>query len=368
MSMFDLKRVILDLTNSEVIFSDIHIQEEKPVMVKTPRGWMPVTQEGVYREEIEEFLVTLNKDWKRDLDSPQGAFDRPITLSEARLRCNIFKCGDRNQISGSIRRLPRAVPGLKDLGIPEVVVDMVSRGKGLILTTGGTGSGKTTTQAALLDLINGQRSGHIITIEQPIEYILEPKRSIISQREVGTNIHNSASGLEAALRQKPDVIMVGEIRDRATMETVMHAAESGHLVLATLHTNSAESTVNKVLSFFGANETNQVQQMLSSVLIGVISQSLVPAIDGKNWLLAYEVMLNNAAISKSIRDGKVTGALSSLIGQGSAGEKDKGVLLNRVLLDMLAQKKIDQRDAIYATYDVEGLRATLKGQMLGGKA
>jgi twitching motility protein PilT len=357
----NLSNIVLELANSNVVFSDIHIQEEQQIKVKTPKGWQMATAEKVYRDEIEAFAEILNKDWKSAINGPSGSFDRPITLSEARLRCNVFNCGDRKQLSASIRRLPRVVPEFGNLGLPQGVIDMINRGKGLILTTGPTGSGKTTTQAALLNMINHTRAAHIITLEQPIEYVLESEKAIISQREVGNNIHDFASGLEAALRQKPDVIMAGEIRDRATMETALHAAESGHLVLATLHTNSAESSINKVLSFFGSNEIAQVREMLSSVLIGVISQALVPAITGDKWILAYEIMLNNSTIAKAIRDGKITGNLSSMFGKDS-----NDMLLNRMLLNLVAAKKIDKVAAVYAAYDVEGLRQEFKAKNMGG--
>lgn len=359
-SVFDLTQKVVELTRSELAFTDIHIQEGRNVMVKLPKGWASASDFPVQREDLETFLDNLEPAWRTKIDNPEGSFDKARTLTNVRLRCNAYRCGDNNSISVASRRLPIKVPALGELGLPAGVTDFVRRGKGLILTTGQTGSGKTTTQAALLDYINQSRASHIITIEEPIEYVHVEKRSIFSQREVPTNVKDFKSGLRGALRQKPDVIMVGEIRDRETMETVLHAAESGHLVLATLHTNSAESAITKVLSFFDQSEYQQRLQMLASTLTGIIAQVLVPDAAGEKFVLAYESLNNNQQIEKLIREDKIS-QIDSVINNTNVGNEDPlNRSLNSVLAEMVNKKVIKPTDAMMATYDQEGLREILR--------
>lgn len=357
---FSLAKAVLDLVNSKRIFTDIHVQENSPIRIMTPRGWVQASSDEVMREDIHAFLERLDANWLEKIKSPEGAFDRPITLSQARLRCNAYRCGDTDALSIAIRRLSRNVPTVEQLGLPTKTTDeMIRRGKGLILITGATGSGKTTTQAALLQAINKMRSAHIITIEEPIEYVLEEDKCIISQREVPTNVADFRSGLQSALRQKPNVIMVGEIRNKETMEIVLHAAESGHLVFATLHTNSAEGAIGKVLSYFEGDEM-QKRQMLSSVLIGVISQVLLPAVNEDRFVLAHEVLMNSPVIARAIRDGKASSGGPSMVSMEGC------VPLNKILLEMCDSKLIDVRDAVSASYDPDQLREALKNKRLSG--
>lgn len=204
-----------------------------------------------------------------------------------------------------MRLIPTIIPTWSSIGIDNVVLNMSTKPHGLILITGPTGSGKTTTIASLIDYVNRNHNRHIITLEDPIEYVFENRKSIIDQREIGVNTTSFAKGLRASLRQDPDVIMVGELRDLETIQTALTAAETGHLVLSTLHTNDASQTIDRIIDVFPPNQQQQTRTQLAAVLNGVISQRLIPTIDRKGRVAVSEILVNNPAVANLIRTEKV---------------------------------------------------------------
>lgn len=287
----DFLEVITTLANSEEPFSDIRLEEDVPIAVRMPDGW--VTLDDYFpptADELSELLKAIEVNWEVLL--PQGAINRPYNLTNWRLRINACLAGGGMRRVISIRRIPRKPPTIRDTGLPPEVRLMLSVQRGLILISGATGAGKSTTAAAVLDYFNENRANHIVTIEDPIEYLFESKKSIFTQREIGVDATSFHDGLEEAMRQRPDVILVGEIRDRETAETALLAGESGHLVIGTVHASTAVKATQKVLSWFGGDELAAKQQALGGSLVGVINQMLLPRKDGKGYYLAAE-LLNN---------------------------------------------------------------------------
>jgi twitching motility protein PilT len=343
----DLLYEIIALVNSGQTFSDVHVEQDAPMMIKTPRGWQQVGNEPVTLEDMLPVLNGIDQDWEDKI--VEGAIDRPFVLTECRLRCNVYRmsCGERVTIS--IRRLPLQPISLEKTGLPPYIKTMLEANKGIILVTGPTGSGKTTTIASMLDYMNANRSAHIITIEEPIEYQLTRRQSIISQREVPTDTASFSTGLREALRQKPDILMVGEIRDFDTADTVLHAGESGHLVLATMHTNSAISAITKLLGFFSGEQRPQRAASLAGSLIGVIYQSLLPTESGDEFVLASEMIFNNnQQVAPFIIDPTKMHLMADFM---KRKEDNMSRSLNEVLTQLVSKKAIGSKDAMRAAYN-----------------
>ncbi|HOQ90794.1 MAG TPA: type IV pilus twitching motility protein PilT [Candidatus Hydrogenedentes bacterium] len=219
-----------------------------------------------------------------------------------RFRVNVYR--QRGAVAAALRPIPEQIPNLFELGFPEWIIEFTKARRGLLLVTGPTGSGKTTTLAALIDQINHNRACHIITVEDPIEYLHRHRKSIVDQREIGEDTHSFADALKYVLRQNPDVILIGEMRDLETIQAALTAAETGHFVLATLHTNDAVQSIDRIIDVFPPGQQQQIRFQLSLVLLGIISQRLIPRKDGKGRVLAYEIMRNNNAIANLIREQK----------------------------------------------------------------
>lgn len=219
-----------------------------------------------------------------------------------RFRVNVYL--QKQAVTAALRPIPSAIPTIAELGLPAGVADLAKEKQGLVLVTGPTGHGKTTTQAALIDTVNNERACHVITIEDPIEYVHAHKRSIVDQREVGSDTLGFATALKYVLRQDPDVILIGEMRDLETIKAALTAAETGHLVFATLHTNDAIQTVDRIIDVFPGHEQQQIRFQLSMALLAIVSQRLLPRADNAGRVLACEVLRNNSAIANLIREGK----------------------------------------------------------------
>lgn len=263
----------------------------------------------------------------------------------ARFRVNIFM--DRNGIAAVFRVIPDKIMTVEDLKLPEAIVNLCHLSKGLVLVTGPTGSGKSTTLAALIDYVNRIRDDHIITIEDPIEFVYKNQRCLVNQREVQVHTRSFKSALRAALREDPDVILVGELRDLETTEMAIETAETGHLVFGTLHTNTAASTVDRLIDQFPTNQQAQIRMMLSASLKAVISQVLLPRQDGSGMVAAMEILIVNQAISANIREGK-TYQIDMVIGTSKRiGMKS----LNESLTELVLQKTISVEDAYIASVD-----------------
>lgn len=354
-SASDFQQKFMQLVGGQQCFSDIHMEQGAPAMVKTPRGWQQFHDTPLTLGDLRPLLDSIDEDWEDKI--VEKALDRPFLLPNCRLRCNIYRLGAGTKVALSVRRLSLEPLALEQTGLPSYVRTMLESNKGLILVTGPTGSGKTTTIAAMLDYINASRNGHIVTIEEPIEYALQRKQSIVSQKEVPIDTASFSSGLREALRQKPDVLMVGEIRDYDTAETVLHAGESGHLVLATMHTGNAIGAISKLLSFFPLEQRSQRSAMLASSLLGVVFQSLLPSEDGGDYVLASEMVFNhNQQIASYITDPDKLHMIADYM---KRKEDNMSRPLNDVLLQLVNKKEISARDALRVAYNRLELREML---------
>jgi twitching motility protein PilT len=268
-------------------------------------------------------------------------------------RANIFK--QRNGIDAVFRIIPTKIRTLEELGLPRIVKDLTHYHHGLILVTGSAGNGKSTTLAAMIDYINSKRKLHIVTIEDPIEFVHPKKMANISQREVKLHTESFATALRASLREDPDVILIGELRDLETISMAITAAETGHLVFGTLHTRTAAKTVDRIIDVFPSNQQNQIRTQLSEALRGVISQQLVPRADGKGRALSYEILVSTPAVANLIREAK-TFQIPSLM---QIGSKEGMCLMDHCLQRMLAEKLITEEEAMYRIENKKGLTQKL---------
>ncbi len=263
----------------------------------------------------------------------------------ARFRGNVFK--QRGCVAMVIRMIPFNVRTFQDLGLPPVIAKLAERPRGLILVTGPTGSGKSTTLAAIIDKINKERKGHIITVEDPIEFIHKHQSCIVNQREIGTDTKTFASALKYALREDPDVILVGEMRDLETVAAALTIAETGHLVLATLHTNSAAESINRIIDVFPSNQQSQVRAQLAFVLEGVITQTLLPKAKGRGRCMAAEIMVATPAIRALIRDDKIHQIYSAM----QSGKKFGMQTMNDALFQLYTSREVSQEECERVSHD-----------------
>jgi twitching motility protein PilT len=296
----------------------------------------------------EEYLAKLQE---------EGSVDFAITFrNDDRFRVNVYR--QRGHISIALRSIPKELMTLDAIGLPDSVRDLLRRPRGLILVTGPTGSGKTTTLASMLNVINETTRQHIVTIEDPIEYQHEHKRGLVNQREVGVDTPSFADGLRRALRQDPDVVLVGEMRDLETMETAITAAETGHLVFSTLHTTGAARTVDRIIDAFPTEKQEMIRVQLSTNLQAVISQLLVPRLDGRGRVAVFEVMIGTPSIGSLIRDNKTFRINSDI----QTGAKFGMVSLEASLVDLYLSGVIGYEEVLSKAQDPEGAM-----QLLGGR-
>lgn len=290
--------------------SDVHISVNAAPVFRI-HGELVTQGEKLRPEDTDAMARDLLTEDQWKLFIERGDLDFSYSLTNvSRFRVNVYR--QRNCISLAARIIPAFVPTLDDLRLPAVLKSFTTRYHGLVLVTGPTGSGKSTTLAAMIDYINKTQRKHVITLEDPIEYLHRHNQSIIDQREIGSDSRDFSSGLRAALRQDPDVILVGEMRDLETIRTAITASETGHLVLATLHTSDAVQTMDRIIDSFTASQQAQVRAQLSSVLLGVISQRLFPTLQGNGRTAALEILMNTPAIANLIRTEKTHQIRSSM--------------------------------------------------------
>ncbi len=296
--------------------SDLHLTAGLPPVLRINGELNPIANEApLTATDLESSLFGILNDAQRDQVRRDGQVDLSLGVRGlARFRVNIFR--QRGTYASVMRIIPTEIMSLEMLGLPETAKQFTEKSRGLVLVTGPTGSGKSTTLAAMIDLINCSRSCHIITLEDPIEFLHRHKRSVINQREVGMDSCGFAEALRAALRQDPDVILVGEMRDLETVATAISAAETGHLVLATLHTNDTVQTVDRIIDMFPPHQQQQIRVQLAAVIQGVISQQLIPRIDRPGRVLAVEVLMATPAVRSLIRESK-THQIYSVIQTGA---------------------------------------------------
>jgi twitching motility protein PilT len=326
---FDFSEVLRQMVETRA--SDVHITPGVPPMIRDKgriraMEGFPVLNTQQTREVV---YGILNDDQRKRFEVDQQLDFAYAIPQVARFRVNCFF--QRGAVSAAFRLIPHEIPALDSLGVPAVLRELTQKPRGFVLVTGPTGSGKSTTLAAMIDAINVDREDHILTIEDPIEFLHRHKNSIVNQREVGSDAPDFARGLRAALRQDPDVILVGEMRDLETVSTALTAAETGHLVFATLHTQSTAQTVDRVIDVFPPEQQAQVRTQLSIALQGIVTQQLLPTSDGRGRVVACEVLIPTPAIRNLIREGKTHQIYAALQTSGAIGMQTMDADLARLV-------------------------------------
>ncbi len=297
--------------------SDLHIKVGSTPILRINGELHPLSEEKrLSQEDTVKIAFAVMSPGQREIFKKRNDIDLAYSVPGlGRFRCNIFI--QRGTVGLVFRVIPMRIPTTEELLLPDIIKKIANETRGLILVTGTTGSGKSTTLAAMIDHINANKTDHIMTIEDPIEYLHRDKRSIVNQREIGSDTESFSKALRAAMRQDPDVILVGEMRDFETIQTALTAAETGHLVLSTLHTIDATETINRIISVFPPYQHKQVRIQLASVLRGIISMRLVPKIDGKGRVPAVEVLIATATVKDCILDPDKTKSIADVIAQGT---------------------------------------------------
>ena len=332
--------------------SDLHITTGSPPQLRIDGRLVPVKMPFLTSVDTKQLCYSILTDAQKHAFEENNELDLSFGVKGlARFRANLFL--QRGAIAAAFRTIPFEILSFEELGVPPSVAELARRPRGLVLVTGPTGSGKSTTLAAMVDRVNSERNEHIITIEDPIEYLHQHKRCVVNQREVGADTKSFKIALRYILRQDPDVVLIGEMRDLETIEAALTVAETGHLCLATLHTNSAVQTINRIIDVFPAHQQAQVRAQLSFVLEGVISQSLMPRASGSGRCLAIEVMVPNAAIRNLIREDKV----HQIYSQMQIGQEKFGMLtMNQSLASLFLRRMITLEDALGRSSDPDELR------------
>jgi twitching motility protein PilT len=321
--------------------SDLHITTGSYPQIRVAGRLVPLTELEILTPQDTQRLAysVLNENQKQRFEE-QNELDLAFGIQGlARFRCNVFR--QRGAVGAAIRVIPYTIRSFEDLGLPKIVQEMADRPKGLVLVTGPTGSGKSTTLAAMIDKINSERSEHIITVEDPIEFLHTHKKCLVNQRELMSDTHSFKDALRAILRQDPDVVLIGEMRDLETIAAAITIAETGHLTFGTLHTNSCAQTINRIIDVFPTTQQAQVRAQLSLVLEGVLSQTLIPKIGGGR-VMALEVMIATPAIRNLIREEKVHQIYSLL----QAGSKYGMQTMNQSLADLVRRRLITRDHAL----------------------
>lgn len=338
--------------------SDLHLTTGAPPIMRLNGRLQPYKFRELTHLDMEKLVYEImEEEWRaKFLESMDFDFAYEIE-GVARFRVNVF--WQRKGLGAVFRTIPAEILTADQLGLPAVVRDFCRLSKGLILVTGPTGSGKSTTLAAMVDLINRTRYDHILTVEDPVEFTHDNRKCLVNQREIGTNTKSFAAALRAALREDPDVILVGEMRDRETIELGITAAETGHLVFGTLHTNSAPKTVDRIIDVFPADQQEQIRSMLAESLKGVVSQALLRKKGGKGRVAAMEIMVGTAAISNLIRESKLH-QIPSMI---QTGRKDGMQLLDQHIMELLMSGEVDATEAYLKCNDKNTFRPHLKEEV-----
>ncbi|MCM8900920.1 type IV pilus twitching motility protein PilT [Caldicoprobacter algeriensis] len=351
MDIYDILRKAVELK-----CSDVHISVGMPPAVRLNGSLMRISDEPLTSDQTQQFARALLNDEQWKVFQERGEIDFSLSIAGVhRFRVNAYK--QRGSCSLAIRLVNSRIPSFEELGLPPVVQEFAYKKSGLVLVTGPTGSGKSTTLAAIVNKINMERAVHIITLEEPIEYLHRHQKSIVNQREVGSDTKSFAAGLRAVLRQDPDVILIGEMRDLETISIALTAAETGHLVLSTLHTIGAAKTIDRIIDVFPPHQQQQVRFQLSTVLEGVISQQLIPQKDGSGRVAAVEVMVVTPAIRNLIREGK-TYQITNVIQTGARlGMRT----MDQALLELYSKGVISKEDALVYSVDMEHMKALING-------
>ncbi len=335
-SIQDLLRELIEKDGS-----DLHITSGSPPRMRTLGKLAAIDGPNLNSVDTKNLCYSIITDQQRQQFEEANELDFSFGIKGlSRFRGNLFV--QRGTVAGVFRAIPFRIMTFNELGLPKVVEGLCRKPRGLVLVTGPTGSGKSTTLASMVDSINRERYEHIVTIEDPIEYLHSSQRALVNQREVGYDTQSYRNALKYVLRQDPDVVLLGELRDTETIDAALRIAETGHLCLATLHTNSCTQTINRIIDVFPAAQQQQVRTQLSFVLEGVLSQILIPKSDGKGRVLAMEIMIPNSAIRNLIREDKIHQIYSQMqVGQSKFSMQT----LNQALINLYLQRSISLEDA-----------------------
>ena len=349
--MDDLLQVVVDEGAS-----DLHLEVGVPPIIRLHGALIHMDLPLLRAEDTETLMKAITSENHIQRVREQGGTDFGFAYGElARFRVSVFK--EKGNYGLALRQIPNKLMTLEQIGLPPSIKDLLYRPRGLILVTGPTGCGKTTTLAAMLDIINTERDCHIITIEDPIEYYHQHKKSIVTQREIGVDVSDFAEALRRGLRQDPDVMLVGEMRDLETMEAAITAAETGHLVFATLHTTGAARTVDRVVDAFPTNQQEQIRTQLASSILAVISQELLVRTDAKGRIACFEIMISTPSIQALIRDNKTFRITSDI----QTGAKHGMVTLDSNLMSLYERRLISYTDLVTKAQDPQAIIQKLQG-------
>lgn len=331
--------------------SDLHITTGSAPILRIDGILHPMDLPKLDPGQTKQLIYSVLSDAQKHRFEEERELDFSFALKGiSRFRCNVFM--QRNAVAAAIRTIPFRIMGFDEMGVPKSVERLADKPKGLILVTGPTGSGKSTLLAAMIDKINGERRQHIITIEDPIEFLHSHKSCLVNQREVHQDTHSFKRALKSILRQDPDIVLVGEMRDLETIEAAMTIAETGHLTFATLHTNSCIESINRIIDVFPSHQQSQVRAQLSFVMEGVLSLQLIPRASGKGRICALEIMIPNAAIRNLIREDKI----HQIYGNMQAGQQTSGMqTMNQSLYDLVKKRLISQKEALSRTMNKDEL-------------
>jgi twitching motility protein PilT len=348
--MDDLLQVVVDEGAS-----DLHIRVGVPPVIRLHGSMVPMDLPVLTPEDTEMLMKSITSEAHIQKVREQGGTDFGFAFGEmARFRVSVFK--ERGNHGLVLRQIPNKLMSLEQIGLPPSIKDLLFRPRGLILVTGPTGSGKTTTLASMVDVINQERDCHIITVEDPIEYYHPHKKSVVTQREIGVDVPDFAEALRRGLRQDPDCILVGEMRDLETMEAAITAAETGHLVFATLHTTGAARTVDRIVDAFPTDQQEQIRTQLASSILAVISQLLLVRSDGKGRVACFEIMISTPSIQALIRDNKTFRITSDI----QTGAKYGMVTLDSNLMSLYERGLITYGDLITKAQDPQAILAKIQ--------
>jgi twitching motility protein PilT len=336
----DLLKTVVELNGS-----DLHLTTQTPPQIRVHGRLQTLDLPMLGPSETKALTYTVLTDAQKKRFEETLELDFSFGIRGiARFRCNMFN--QRGAVAAVYRLIPETIKSFEELGLPSILATLSERPRGLVLVTGPTGSGKSTTLAAMIDKINTERREHILTIEDPIEYIHQHKGCLVNQRELHSDTHSFAIALRAALREDPDIVLIGELRDLETIESALRIAETGHLTFGTLHTNSAAQTINRVIDVFPAHQQGQIRTQLSLVLEGIVCQTLLPRSDGGGRVVALEIMVPTPGIRNLIRDDKVHQIYSTMqAGQGKLGMQT----MNQALASLYYKRQISLETAMSAS-------------------
>lgn len=340
--------------------SDLHVTSGAAPYLRLHGNMVPLNYRELSNQDVQGLIFEILSEKQKRAFVEKWELDFAYTLNGiARFRCNVFM--QRKGLGAVFRVIPEKIKTVQELSLPSAILDMIDCDRGLILVTGPTGSGKSTTLASMIHHINMTREAHIITVEDPIEFVHSNVKSLVNQREVGSHTKSFANALKAALREDPDILLVGELRDLETIALALTAAETGHIVFGTLHTNSAAKTIDRIIDVFPAGQQQQIRTMLAESLRGVVAQWLFSRADGQGRVAAFEIMKNNKAIANLIREGKVHQIASAM----QTAQNQGMILFEKYIEDLVRKGKVSSQDA--KTFLGQGSETIIQQATVAGK-